>query len=126
MHDARWPLLGNAVGEPLVHRIDQRQLARLGLLPLPVPPLELTLDVGLLLAEIVEADRLEVNGMEVSKHVGQVLARDAALGHTQAPGIVGGADNVPVDELHDVEGALVDRLVLAQSDRLRDRDRRRP
>ncbi len=56
--DRRRPLLGDPRREAAVDVVDQLQLARLRLLPLAVPALELARDVVLLLSQLAESDRV--------------------------------------------------------------------
>ena len=79
MDDRRRPLLGDALDEPAVDLVDHLELACLRLLPLAVPALQLALDVGLLAAELAEADRVGVDGVDLDQRVDDPLADRRAL-----------------------------------------------
>ncbi len=104
------------------HRLHRLELARLRALPLLAPALDLARDVGLLLAEVAEPDRVGIDGVEVGEHLDQRLGDRAALGGGEVALGVGGLDqDVAVDEAHHVEGRAVDRLVGAEAERRRHR-----
>ena len=122
MDDRRRALLGDARRERLVDAVDRRQLARLRLLPLALPAVQLAGDVVLLAAEVAEAGGVGVDGVDLDQGVGDALAdrppvalvgKDLRLGQA--------AQDRALDELHHVEGRLVDALVLAEPDHRRDR-----
>ncbi len=62
-----------------MYAVDGGELASLRLLELPVPALELARDVVLLLGEIAEADRIDVDGVKVGEHVDERFAGASAL-----------------------------------------------
>ena len=79
MDDRRRALLGDPLGEPVVDVVDERELARLRLLPLAVPALQLALDVGLLAPELAEADRVGLDLVDRDERVDDALADRPAL-----------------------------------------------
>ncbi len=97
-------LLGNAREETLVHPVDRGQLARLAVVPLAVPTLELTFDVALVAAELVQADGAEIDGVDGGHRVDERSARVGAgtLGQ-RVLGRLAVAQHVTVDETHHVE-----------------------
>src|SRR4051794_38381163 len=107
-------LLGDPRRERLVDAVDRRQPARLRLLPLTVPAVELAGDVLLLAAEVAEAGRVGVDGMDLDQGVGDALAdRSAVTFVGECLRLGEAAQDRPLDELHHVEGRAVDALVLA-------------
>ena len=83
----------------------------------PRPALELALDVALVPAQVAEADRVGVDGVQRGQRVGHVVADGAPRRLVERRlGLGRVAQDVALDELHDVEGPLVDRLVGAQAD----------
>ena len=104
------------VADPLdqaavVHALD------LHLLVLPAPPLELALDVPLVPPQVAQPDRVGVDVVQRGERVGHVVAHGAPGRLVERLlGLRRAAQDVPLDELHDVEGPLVDRLVGAQPD----------
>src|SRR3546814_8117725 len=60
--DRGWSLLGDAGGQRVVDLADAGQVARLRLLELAEPALQLAGDVALLLAQVAEADCIGVDG----------------------------------------------------------------
>jgi len=87
-----------------------------GLLELAVPALELAGDVVLLAAEVAEAHRVDVDGVDCGHDVDERLTRPSALVGIEALGIGLVAHHGAVDEVHHVEGGAVDRLVGAEPD----------
>ena len=59
--------------------VDDRQVAGLRLLPLPLPAVKLAGDVVLLLAQVAEPRRIDVDGVDVDQGVGDALADRVAL-----------------------------------------------
>src|SRR3546814_14145765 len=78
--DRGWSLLGDAGGQRVVDLADAGQVARLRLLELAEPALQLAGDVALLLAQVAEADCIGVDGVDASQRVGDREARVAAGG----------------------------------------------
>ena len=123
MDDGGRALLGDAAQEFVVHLVDGGELAGLLGVPLAVPALELAGDVALVLAEIVEADGLQIDRVDGRHRVDQRLARMPASGGGEDRfGADPVAQHVAVDEAHHVERGVVDRLVGAVAERRRDRD----
>jgi hypothetical protein len=114
MDDRRRALLGDASGEGVVDVLDQRELPRLLLVELPVPPLELAGDVALMATEVGQPDRLDVDGVERGHRVderatgvGPRRRRQHRLGERPL------ADDVAVDEAHHVVRHSVHVRVIA-------------
>ena len=107
----------------VVHLVDGRQLAGLLLVPLAVPPLQLAGDVALVPAEVGEADGVEVDGVDGGHRVDERLAGRASrrAGSRTASAVDTVAHHVAVDEAHHVERRVVDRRVVAEPERRRDR-----
>ena len=78
VHDAALVLLRDALGQELVDLLDAGQVVRLRLLVLPVPSAELAADVVVLLREVAESDRVDVDRVERDVRVDDALARVAA------------------------------------------------
>ena len=130
MHDGRPLLLGDAPGQLVAHPLHDAAVVDafdLHLLVLPAPALELPLDVPLVPSQIAQPDRVGVDGMQRGQRVGHV-GPDGAPGRLVERGFGLGraAQDVALDELHHVEGPLVDRLVGAEPDGDRNGDPRRP
>ena len=127
VHDRRRALVGNELGQPLVHRVDQGDVARLRLLELRVPTAKLPVDVAVATGEVAEPHRVDVDRVDVGQHVDQRLARGPPLQRPER-----GASRLDVahdralDEAHHVERLVVDRLVVAVADRGGHRHGRRP
>ena len=126
VHHRRPLLFGDAPGQLVADALDQLAVVdafHLHLLVLPAPALELALDVPVVPPEVPEPDRVGVDVVQRGQRVGHVVA-DAAPGRLVEGRLRLGraAQDVALDELHDVEGALVDRLVGAEADRDGDRD----
>ena len=94
--------------------------------PLAVPALQLAGDVALVPAEVGEADGVEVDGVDGGQRVDERLARrcGAPSASSVGSGAVAVAEHVAVDEAHHVERRAVDRRVVAEPERRRDRHRR--
>jgi hypothetical protein len=86
--DRRRALLGDVAQEQLVDLVHVGHLAQLRLLELPVPALELALDVALLAAEVAEADRVGVDGVDLGHDVDERLAGRAPLRGVRAASAV--------------------------------------
>ena len=71
---SRRALLGDPGRQGVVDLVDHRQLAGLGLLPLPVPAPQLPLDVALGAAQVGQADGVEVDGVDAGQDVGDLAA----------------------------------------------------
>ena len=80
MDDRRRTLLGDPGGEPVVHLVDERQLARVLLLPLSVPAVQLAGDVVLLLRQPAEPDAVGVHVVDRDQGVDDPLADRPAVG----------------------------------------------
>ena len=122
--DRRRPLLGDPGRETLVDLVDGRQLAGLGLLPLTLPAPELPLDVGLLASQVAEPDLVGIDLVDRDQRVDDALADRPPLVLVELLGVLGGAQDRPLDEPHHVEGRAVHRFVLAEADDGRHRDGR--
>ena len=120
VNDGGGALLRDLGEQRVVDLVDQRQLTGLRLLPLPVPALQLPLDVVLLLAEVTQADSVGVDGMDLGHRVGDGAAGVAARlgGDRGGGGLV--AEDEPVDEGHDVERRAVHLVIGAEPERRRD------
>jgi len=81
--DRRRPLLGDPRREPLVDRVDDRELAGLRLLPLTVPTPQLAGDVVLLAPQVAETDVVGADRVDLDQSVDDPLADRAP------PGLVG-------------------------------------
>ena len=68
--------------------VDERQLAGLRLLPLALPALQLPLDVGLLAAELAEADLVGIDLVDRDQRVDDALADRPALVLVEALGLL--------------------------------------
>ena len=123
MDQRRRALLGDPLREPFVHALDERDLAGLRPLPLLPPPPELAGDVVLLLAEIAEPDLVGHLGMDLDQRVDDPLADRPALALVELVGVSPESQDRARDEIHHVEGRLIDRLVGAVAGDRRDRDR---
>ena len=116
----------DAPGQLVAHPLDQAAVVDpldLHLVVLRAPPLELALDVPVVPGQVAQPHRVGVDGMQRGERVGHVVAHGAP--GRLVEGLLGlgrAAQDVPLDELHDIEGALVDRLVGAQPDGPRHRD----
>ena len=77
------------------------------------------------MAEVGEPDRVVVDRVDRDQHVDELLGAAARVVVRQRGDVGAGAQDAPVDELHDVEGRVVDRDVVAEPERLRDRHRGR-
>ena len=130
MHDGGPLLLGDAPGQLVADPLDELAVVDaldLHLVVLPAPALELPLDVPLVPSQIAQPDRVGVDGVQRGQRVGHVVADGAPRRLVERRlGLGRAAQDVALDELHHVEGPLVDRLVGAQPDGDRDRDARRP
>jgi hypothetical protein len=109
------------VAEPPPHLVDLGDVPE----PRPVPelahPAELALEVAVGLAEVLEADRSVVDGMERRQRVDQVL-RDGPAGRRRAQHLRQlRAHHGTPDGLHQVEGGTDDRGIPAQRQGARDR-----
>ena len=107
-------LLGDLARERvvgLVHRGQVESAGYLGVGPLElaVPALQLALDVRLLLAEVAEPDRVDVDGVDRGEHVDDRLARDATFLDREGLGLRCTTDHAAVHEVHHVERGSVDR-----------------
>ena len=124
--DRRRSLLGDALGELVVDLLDERDLARLRALPLPLPALQLAPDVVLLLAELAEPDLVGDRAVDLDQRVDDPLADRAAVGLVrEGLGVGTLAQDRPLDEVHHVEGRAVDGLVGAVAGDRGDRHGRR-
>ena len=95
------------------HRVDRRQLARLRLLPLRRPALDLPLDVALAPGEVAEADRVDVGRVQLGEHVDEVIGgRQPAARGVSTLGLGRRVEHDAGDVVHDVERRAVDRDVL--------------
>ena len=133
MRDGR-PLLGrDPVGQERVHLVDpaveERDaglgLLRLRLLELPVPPLELTLDVAVSAPEVTQPDCVDVDGVDLDEHVDEVLPDRPPLAFVEhRVRRRGRAQDLAVDEVHHVEARAVHGFVTAEPQGRGHRDRR--
>ena len=120
MHDAGSPLRRHVRREAAVHLIHGRDIPALGLLELGVPAAQLALDVARLAAEVAEPDGVGVDGMQLHEHVDERPARLRARRLVEmALGVLRVVEDEALDEVHHVEGRVVDRGVLAEGQRLR-------
>src|SRR4051794_31363944 len=126
VHHRGRPLRRNALQKTGVHIVDGGQLARLLRVPLPIPTTKLASDVILVLAEIVQSRLDEINtvnrGHRVDDRFGAPRARcrsEHARGRRRV------ANDVAIDEAHDVEGCPVDGRVVAEAEGRRHRHIRR-
>jgi len=123
--DRRRALLGDPLGQAPVHLVDQGQLARSRLLPLPAPAPQRARHVVLLAAEVAEPHRVRVDRVDRRQGVDDALADRPALGLVEGPlRVLPGAQHWPLDELHDVERGAVHLLVRAEPRDRSDRHRR--
>ena len=67
------------------------------------------------MAEVAEADRVVVDRVDRDEHVDQLLGAAARLVVRERRDVGAGAQDVAVDELHHVEGRVVDRDVVAEA-----------
>ncbi len=120
MDDARRALLGDERCQRVVDLVDHRQLARLLLVPLPVPPLQLAGDVAVVTGQIGEPGGLEIDGVQRGHRVDDRSAGGGpGIGRQGTLGDVPVAHHVAVDVAHHVERGTVDGAVLAQAERRR-------
>jgi hypothetical protein len=108
-----------------VQLVDERHLAKLRLVELAVPALELAGDVPVLAAEVTETDGIRVDVVDGDEHVDEALARLAAGFGVERLAAVGVADDESVDEAHHVERRAVDLDVVTESEGRRHGDGRR-
>jgi len=118
-------LRGHGGEEAGVDVLDHRELARLRLLPLAVPALELAGEVLLAAAEVAEAHGVDVHRVDAGQHVHDRAAGGGPLLVGEAASEVTVADHLPLHEVHHVEGRAVHGLVGAQPACPGDRDVRR-
>ena len=108
------PCCGDPIEQRVVDAVDGVEFAGLALVPLAVPPLELTLDVPVVAAEVGETGLDEIDGVDgrhrVDDRTAGVRSRrlvEHRLGRRPV------AQHVAVDEAHHVERRVVDRQVVA-------------
>ena len=123
--DRRRPLLGDPRGEALVDLVDHRQLARLRLLPLALPAVQLARDVVLLACRGRQARprRDRPRGCRPACRRRARRSRGARP-RRRLLGLRPRAQDRALDEVHHVERRAVHGLVLAEADDRRHRDRR--
>ena len=113
-------------GQLVAHALDQPAVVDafdLHLVVLPAPPLELPLDVPLVPRQVPEPHRVGVDVVQRGQRVGHVVPDRTPGGDVERRLRLGrAAQDVALDELHHVEGALVDRLVGAEAHGDGDRD----
>ncbi len=115
------PCSGMRAAERVVDLVHHGELARLAVLPLRVPALELALDVALGAAQVAQADGHRVDGVDAGQDLGELAPGVRPRLGGQAPGRLGVAGDEPLHEAHDVERRPVHGLVGAQADRRRHR-----
>ncbi len=86
------------------------------------PAPHLPLDVPVALGEVAEADRVDVDRVQIGQHVDQMLARTASLLDAHGCCPVGAVEHDAVDVAHHVERRAVDVDVGAHAHRPRHRD----
>ena len=87
------------------------------LLVLGPPASELTFDVLIVFRETTESRLVHVDVVQLSERRGEVVADDPSRRFTEfLLGLVAVTQYRALDELHDVERSVVDRLVRAQSE----------
>ncbi len=101
--------------------LDGRELACLGLLPLRRPSLDLSSDVAVAFGEIAEPDLVDVDIVQVGKHVDEMLADRRPQCQRQFGGPLWAVEHDSVDKAHHVEGRAVHLIVDAQPERRRHR-----
>ena len=79
MDDRRRALLRDPRRQAVVDLVDEREVARLALLPLTVPPVEGAGDVVLLASQVAEPDRVGVDRVDRDQGVGNPVADRAAV-----------------------------------------------
>ncbi len=123
VHHADSDLLGHSGHQRLVDFFHGRELAGLGLLPLGSPALQLAGQIGLPAPEIAQADLVGVEPVQIGEHLDDGFPEPVALlfaEELRRGGSVSQDDALHV--LHHVEGGVVDVLVLAESQRGRNRN----
>ena len=121
MSDRHTLLLGEVCGEAAGDLLDGGQFPSLGAFPLGAPPLHLTLDVALPLGEIAEADRIDVDRVQVGEDVDQIETSGPTVVDAEQCSLVGAVEHHAVDERHHVERRTVDLIVGAEPECGRDR-----
>ena len=121
MHDPDPLLSRDAGGKPLVDLEHLGNIAGGRLLELRAPTLQLPLDVPLAACEVAQSDGVHVQVVQAGEHPDQRLTHAPQQGRIEGRGVLEGAHDHALDELHDVEGRPVDRLVPTQADDARNR-----
>ena len=120
MHERELALLGRgrlqAIGQPL----DGRQLARLRRAPLAAPALELAGRVRRVRREVFEPGRAQVDRMHARERVDERGGQARARGRAEAARRV--VEDDPVDERHQQQRRVTDRLVVGEAEHGRRRD----
>lgn len=118
MDDGRTLLLGDLCGESIANTLDEAAVVDAldgHLLVLSTPPLQLASDVALLAGEVSETDGIDIDFVERGERGGQVGADGAAHGWVKCSFCFARvSQDVALHELHDVERAIVHRLVGAE------------
>ena len=105
--------------------VDRRQVARLALVPLAVPALELAGDVALVAPEVAQPGGVDVDGVDRRHRVDQRAAGVRPARRVERRlGLLAVAQDGAVDEAHRVERRVVDRRVVAEAEDRRHGDRR--
>ena len=104
--------------------VDCRQVAGLRLLPLAGPSLDLALDVPFPLGQIAESHLIDIDIVQIGKHVDEVLADRGPQLHRQVASTLGAVEHDTVDVAHHVERRTGDRAIGAQPEGVRHRHRR--
>src|SRR5262245_39742986 len=100
--------------QPARELVDRGKLAGLRPLPLLAPAPHLPFDVAFGMAEVAEPHGLVVDGMDRGEYLDEFLGTAPGLALGQRRDLGARAQDLPVDELHDVERRVVDRDVVTE------------
>ena len=123
MHDRRRPRARQVLRQPGADALHGGYLAGLVQLPQAEEPPHLAFEIAGRLAEVLEARRPPVHGVDLHERVDQLLADPAALRRRVQRGGDARDDHLALDALHHVERRADHRGVLAHREHLAARAR---
>ena len=113
MDDGGADLFRHGFGQNAGSLLHFRDVVGLGGFPLPIPPFQLTSQIGFLASQVAKAHRVRVDAVQAGQHFDDVQAEVVPLGLRHRFRNFHVVGHGALDVAHDVEGGAIHGLIRA-------------